>query len=369
MPLAPNANAPAALSGAIRVTAARLIELSAALFAAAGSDAAESAAISEHLVDANLLGHDSHGVIRIAKYIAWAQAGEVIANRHATVAEDRGPLLLLDGGFGYGQVIGAEAMEHTAERAHRCGLAAVTIRNTGHLGRIGAWPEYLARRGIVSVHFVNTSGYGILVAPFGGTDRRLSANPVAAGAPGPNGRPIVLDIATSTIAEGKLQVARNTGATLPRDAVLDAAGHPTTDAAAFYGPPPGAILPFGGHKGSGLSFFCEILAGALSGGGSSHPENPTAWRLVNNMLTIAFDPAALAGSSVFTADLERLVTWVRGSPPVAPGGTVLLPGEIEEQTRAARTEAGIPLDAATVRSIVETADLLDVPIPDEMRGC
>ena len=178
-----------------------------AVFAASGSQGEEPRILAEDLVEANLLGHDSHGVIRVAKYMAWLAAGEVVANGHAELAVDRGPLLAVDGGFGYGQVIGREAMDLLAERSRALGLAAMAIRNTGHLGRIGAWPEQLARAGLVSVHFVNTSGYGILVAPHGGSDRRLSANPVAAGAPGPpgasDGRPLVLDIATAAIAEGQ----------------------------------------------------------------------------------------------------------------------------------------------------------------------
>ena len=147
----------------------------------------------------------------------------------------------------------------------------MAIRNSGHLGRIGAWAEQLAEAGLASFHFVNTSGFGILVAPHGGSDRRLSANPIAAGVPVKGRRPLILDIATSAIAEGKIQVAKNKGEQLPPGLVLDGKGRPTTDPKAFYAEPPGAILPFGGHKGSGLSFFCEILAGSLTGGHASNP--------------------------------------------------------------------------------------------------
>jgi uncharacterized oxidoreductase len=338
-----------------------------AMFAAVGSDGAEAAQLAAHLVEANLLGHDSHGIIRVPKYIAWAQAGDVLPNRHTALVVDRGPLLVVDGGLGYGQVIAREAMGLVAERASRFGLAAVAIRNTAHLGRIGAWAEQLALAGLLSVHFVNTTGFGILVAPYGGSDRRLSANPIAAGAPGPRG-PIVLDIATSTIAEGKLQVALNAGKPVSPGAILDGAGRPTTDPAAFYASPPGAILPFGGHKGSGLSFFCEILAGALSGAGTSHPDNPSASALVNNMLSIAFDPAAFDPSGGYAAELQRLTDWVCASPPTEPGGAVLLPGEIEARTQSVRAREGIPLDTATWDQLAAAGRTLGIAMPQPMES-
>lgn len=338
-----------------RLPAAALSRLVDDTFRAVGSDAAEATIIADHLVTSSLVGHDSHGVLRVSKYVEWVRKGDVVANRHATIAFDRGPAVLVDGGFGYGQVIGLEAMEILAERARPGGLAAIGIRNTAHLGRIGHWAEHLANAGLVSVHFVNTSGFGILVAPHGGSDRRLSANPFAAGAPRASGAPIVLDIATSVIAEGKIQVARNKGERLPEGAVLDGRGRPTQDPSAFYDEPPGAILPFGGHKGSGLSFFCELIAGALSGGHASNPASPTAGRLVNNMVSIAFDPDVFGEGTFFSEDEDRLIAWMTGSPPADEAAPVLLPGEIEVRTRAEREAQGIPVDDATWAGLAETA--------------
>jgi hydroxycarboxylate dehydrogenase B len=145
--------------------------------------------------------------------------------------------------------------------------------------------------------------------------------------------------------------------------VLDGQGRPTRDPEAFYAAPPGAIFPFGGHKGSGLSLFCEILAGALTGGGSSHPDNPSAAALVNNMLSLIFDPAAVAGTGAFAADLERLVGWVAVSPPLEPGGSVLLPGEIERRCRAERLTKGIPLDDETLRQLAAAAASVGIAMP------
>lgn len=334
------------------------------IFERSGSEAVEAAIIADHLVDSNLVGHDSHGVVRVHKYIDWREAGEVVPNRHAELISERGAVALVDGGFGYGQAIGLEAMRLLSGRTRAQGFGAVAIRNSGHLGRIGAWAEMLAADGFVSVHFVNTSGYGILVAPHGGSDRRLSANPVAAGAPRPEGPPIVLDVATSMIAEGKIQVARNQGKRLPENAVLDGHGGATTDPDAFYADPPGAIFPFGGHKGSGLSFFCEILAGCLTGGFASNPDAPTANRLVNNMLSIAFDPESLGSQDFFDEDLSRLTEWTKASPPIEPGGDVLLPGEIEAKLRAERMADGIPIDAESWEQLVGTARRLGVDPSD-----
>lgn len=350
----------------MHIAAAPLADFAAALFAAAGSAETEARIVAEHLVHANLVGHDSHGVIRVPKYLDWVADGGLLPNRGARLVVDAGALAVVDGGFGYGQVIGREAMAIARDRARRHGVAVVGIRNSGHLGRIGAWPEQLAADGLVSVHFVNTSGFGILVAPFGGSERRLSANPIAAGAPGPEG-PIILDIATAATAEGKIQVARNKGERLPHGQVMDGTGQPTDDPATFYRDPPGAILPFGGHKGSGLSMFCEILAGSLTGGASSHPRNATSWRLVNNMLTVAFDPQALGSDSGFAADLARLAEWVRSARPARDGEAVLLPGEIERRTLATRSGGGIPLDAETCRQLVVAAEARRVALPHAIK--
>lgn len=334
--------------------------LGAAIFRAAGSDANEARIVADHLVEANLVGHDSHGFVRVSKYLDWVDKGQVVPNRHVRIVSDKGAALLVDGDFGYGQVIGIEAMDLLAQRVRSNGFAACAIRNAAHLGRIGAWPEQLAKAGFPSFHFVNTSGFGILVAPHGGSDRRLSANPVAAGTPTADGRIVVLDIATSVVAEGKIQMMRNKGEKLAPGWVVDGFGKPTDDPNAFYASPPGAIFPFGGHKGSGLSFFCEVLAGSLTGGFASNPRSPTAGRLVNNMLSIAFDPAAFGGADFFKADLDRLIDWTTASPPIEPGGAVLLPGEIELLIRTDREDNGIPIDPETWSQVAAAASKVGV---------
>ena len=346
-----------------RIPVGALRALAASVFEAAGSSASEAQLVGNHLVDANLAGHDSHGVIRIAKYLDWHARGLVLANQHVSVVKDSPCHAVVDGNFGYGQVIGREAIELAIGKGQKAGICALAIRNSGHLGRIGAWAEQAARAGLASIHFVNTSGFGILVAPFGGSDRRLSANPVAAGAPTADGAPLILDISTSAIAEGKIQVALNQGKTLPEGCTIDADGQPNRDPARFYGPPEGALLPIAGHKGHGLSVFCEILAGALTGGQTTNRANETAGRLVNNMTSVIFDPAAFCGVQEFEAEVSRMAAWVKASPPIAPGGEVLLPGEIERRTRAERERNGVPIDAVTRQQIDDSVKRFGLALP------
>ena len=330
------------------IAAAPLRDLVQTIFERAGSDAAEARAVADHLIEANLMGHDSHGAIRVAPYIELLRSGKWAANRHAEIVTDAGAVVVVDGGEGLGQVIAKEAIELGIERARAHGVAVVGVRNSGHMGRIGAWAEQAAAAGLASLHFVNTTGFGIQVAPFGGSDRRLSVNPIALGVPRPGHEPLIHDMSTGTIAAGKIRVARNKGELLPEGAIIDGRGRPSRDPEAFFADPPGALTTAAGHKGYGLALFVEVLAGALTGGGAGHPDNPSADRPINNLLSILIDPERLAGSQALAADLERLCAFVTASPPATPGGTVLLPGEIERRTRAERRAHGIPLDPNTL---------------------
>jgi uncharacterized oxidoreductase len=337
----------------------RLERLVSDIFAAAGCGRAEHERIARYLVEANLVGHDSHGVIRVPSYIEWLRAGKVIANQSLKVVFENDALAVVDGQFGFGQVMGEEATRLAIAKAGRHGIAAVALNNSGHLGRIGDWAHMAARAGKVSLHIVNTSGGGILVAPFGGNERRLSANPIAAGVPVQGGEPIVVDISTCTIAEGKIKVAFNQGAAVPEGAIVDGQGRPTTDPKAFYASPPGAILPLGGHKGYCLSVLAEILAGALGGGGCSHFGVD---RVSNNMFSVMIDPAFLRSSQDFSAEIERFIAHVKSSRTAAPDGEILMPGEPEARTRARRLHDGIDLDAMTWGQIVAVAESLGLNV-------
>jgi len=206
----------------------------------------------------------------------------------------------------------------------------------------------------VSLHFLNTPG-AQRVAPFGGSDRRLSTNPLAIGVPGVDGPPVILDITTSTVAEGKLMVALNKGEQVPPGWIVDKHGKPTCDPKDFYDG--GALLTIGEHKGSGLSILTDLLAGAITTGRSSDPDDSV---LRNNMLSIFIAPAVYDGTGGVLAEAQRLIDWVKASPPMVPGRPVLGPGDIERQTRAARDAGGVPLDDTTWNNLIAAAQSVGI---------
>jgi uncharacterized oxidoreductase len=234
-------------------------------------------------------------------------------------------------------------------KAAQRGIALVGLRNSGHLGRLGDWAEMAAEAKQVSLHFLNTSG-AQRVAPYGGSDRRLSTNPLAIGVPVANGDPVILDITTSTVAEGKLMVALNKGERVPEGWIVDKHGAPTTDPAQFYAG--GALLTIGAHKGSGLSMVTDLLAGALTTGRSSDPDDKV---LRNNMLSIFIAPGIYDAGHTVLAEAARFVEHVKASPPIVAGQPVLGPGDVERHTRAQRLAHGIPLDDKTIADLVQAA--------------
>lgn len=338
----------------------QLEQLTSAIFAAAGCQADEAKRIGHYLTEANLVGHDSHGVIRVPFYIEWLRAGKVVANQKLSVLFENEVIAVVDGNYGFGQSIGEQATRLGIEKSAKHGVSVIALRNAGHLGRIGDWPLMAANAGLASLHFVNTSGAGILVAPFGGIQRRLSADPIAAGIPVAGGEPILVDLSCCTIAEGKVRVALNKGGQVPEGCLIDSKGQPTTDPKVFYGTPPGSILSIANHKGYALGIMTELLAGALTGAGASNPAN--ANRLGNGMLSIYLNPALFQAEPAFAGEVRRFIDWVRSSEKADLNGEILMPGEIELKTKAQRSRDGIELDAKTWQGLVDTAASLNVPV-------
>ena len=345
----------------------------AAIFAKAGTSQEEGERIAHHLIGANLTGHDSHGVIRVPRYVLWLENGSVQAGRTPKVITESATHAVLDGEYGFGQTIGPIAVDMGIAKARAAGMAVIALRNSGHIGRIGDWAERAAEAGLVSIHFVNVAG-GELVAPFGGVNRRFSTNPMCVGAPQPGTDPLILDFATSTVAEGKVLVASNGGKPLPAGALIDPDGTLSTDPQSIYGPigessvrdsamGSGALRAFGDHKGSGIAFMCEILAGCLTGGATSGPiPGGKRGRIANGMLSIYLDPGHF-GAEHFAQVARDYALYVKSSRPASPGGEVLIPGEQEARVRAARKRDGIPLQVGTWAAIKETAARLGVPAP------
>ena len=309
----------------------------------------QAAIVGRFLARANLVGHDSHGVIRIPEYVGFLDKGHVERTAQLEVVQDAGPLLQLRGNYGFGQVLGTWAMERAIEKARSHGFAVMGLNQSAHLGRIGDWPSMAVAAGFISIHFVNTHGGGKIVAPFGGSDRRMSANPFAAGIPVPGRTPVIVDISTSAIAGGKIHVAYNKGSQIPEGCVIDRNGELTTDPSDFmHGL--GALLNFGGHKGFSIGFVCDVLAGALTGAPCSHPD---VNRVANAMLTILIDPGTFRDAAGFHAEVARYIDYLKASPPRPGFSEVLYPGEPEARTEKHRTEHGIPIDATTWNEIQE----------------
>ena len=271
-----------ALEMTIHIPAGPLTDFCAEIFARVGCRSEEANRVAASLVDANLTGHDSHGVIRVPRYLDWVRTGDLIPNQSIERVVDTSVIGVLDGRFGFGQTIAPMAVDIGVEKAKATGLSAISLRNSGHVGRVGEWAERAAAAGLISIHFVNAAG-SILVAPFGGLDRRLSTAPFCVGVPREGAPPLVLDFATSLVAEGKVNVASHGGKPLPPDALIGPEGALSGDPALIYGPltpggprdhsrGAGAIRAFGEHKGSGLALLCELIGGSLTGNGATGPD-------------------------------------------------------------------------------------------------
>lgn len=324
-----------------------------------GSSAAEVQAVAGNLIEANLTGHDSHGIGMLPRYAKSYLEGGLKPNTHVSVVHDGGTLLRLDGNAGFGQVIGAEAMALAIERTRAQGSCIVALGNAHHLGRIGAWAEQVAAAGFVSLHFVNVISRAI-VAPHGGGDARFGTNPFCAGVPLPGRPPVILDFATSVIAQGKTRVAHNKGEPVEPGQLIDDQGQPTTNPRYTVIPPFGALLTFGGHKGYGLALMCELLGGALAAGMTQRDGDSSRMRVLNGMFSVLLDPAALGGSGAFVNEAQAFVDWVQASPPRAGFGPVQVAGDAERASRARRSAEGVPVDGTTWQEILEAARSLGV---------
>ena len=351
----------------ITIKAKALEELVRDIFHKAGCSKAEGARIGKYLVSANLTGHDSHGVVRVPRYLQWHADGKFIADQKIKALIETPVYAMLDGNYGFGQTITPQAVKVGIDKCKAMGLAMVGLRNVGHIGRVGDWAEMAAAEKLISIHFVNASG-SVLVAPFGGVEKRFSTAPFCCGIPVKGRDPLILDFATSVVAEGKVLVASRGGKKLPEDALVGLDGTISADPHLFYGDytptgprdytkGKGAIRAFGDHKGSGLAFMCEMLGGSLTGTGATSEDRG---RFSNGMLSFYIDPERIDPDGFFPKDIARYVKYVKGSKPIKRGGEVLVPGETESRTRKERLANGVPLATDIWKSIVEAAERLGI---------
>ncbi len=320
------------------------------------SSQAEAATVAHNLVLANLCGHDSHGVGMVPRYVDAVLEGGLTPNTHAKVMLDTGSLLTVDGGHGFGQVIGEQAMTLGMERARQHGSCIMTVKSAHHLGRIGHFSEMAVAQGLVSIHFVNVLARPI-VAPTGGGDGRFGTNPCCIGIPLKDQPPFVLDFATSRVAQGKMRVAHMEGRKIPPGYLIDEHGNPTSDPGVVVVPQSnglfGALMTFGEHKGYGMAVACELLGGALSGGATWRGTSDGRAAVLNSMLTILIDPEKLGTRESFEHEAGEFINWLKQSP--APQGSkgVMIAGDPERAARIARERDGIVVDDNSWAAIVE----------------
>lgn len=337
----------------------------AALLEAAGVSTSEALSVAESLVESNLRGHDSHGVMRVREYVHQLRDGALKSGADWFVIQETESAIAADADYGFGQVQLRRLIDAVIPKAERQGIACGTLKRCGHVGRLGEWVERVASHRLAALLSVNDNGVLQCVAPPGGTAPRISTNPLAIGVPTPD-EPLVLDMSTSTVANGKIQVAALAGREVPPGWLQDAQGHPTTDPHARFTDPPGSILPMGGEvgfKGFGLGLFLDFLVGGLSGG--LCPPAGAADDMTNNVLMVVWDPRRFSGSEHFEHEVAKLADYVRSTPRKPGVDSIRLPGDRSSDVRRVRLEEGIPLDDGTWRSLLELAAKLDVTAPEE----
>ncbi len=338
-----------------RFKAQFLREVGYELFQASGCTEEDTRAVVDHLIESNLFGHDSHGVIRFGQYVRSIREGVFQACVRPQVASETPCTAVIDAGGALGQVGATFAADLAIRKARQHGVAAVSLRNTSHVGRVGAYPLRVARAGMIGSMFTNAGRLGYQIAPFGGIDGRLSTNPVAFSVPRREADPILVDMTTSVVAEGKIRVAINRGETVPEGWLIDSDGNPTTNPADFKADPPGAILPLGGvvaHKGFALGLVVELLGGILSGQGCAAGEREM---VSNGALITAYHIEHFAEMDFYYDEVEALIRHIRSSR-LAPGfKEILLPGEPEFRKARQLEAEGIEVEAPTWADVCEAA--------------
>ena len=334
------------------------------MFSAAGCSLEHATTITDHLVDASLAGHDSHGTLRMYEYIGQISQGVFNPHGNPKVIQERACTAIVDGNGALGQIGATYAMQLAMQKARDHGFAAVGLRNTSHIGRVGAYPLLAVREKMIALVFANAGRLGRQIAPYGGTTGKLSTNPIAFAAPRRDAAPILVDMTTSVLAEGKIRVAAKQGKPLPDGCIIDHQGRPSTDPHDFLGDPPGAILPLGGvvsYKGFCLSFIVELLGGALSGQGCASGEQTMK---SNGVMINVYNIEFFAELETFFRDLEILIEHIQTSRIDPMQGEILLPGEPEWRTTHSRNKNGIPIDDTTWERIGKAARTLGLnPTP------
>jgi len=342
--------------------ASQLRDISSRILQGAGVTADDAGLIAEELVGANLVGHDSHGVMRIVQYLRQINEGVLKVAGEFRVLKEGGSFLSIDGGFNFGQVVARRALDRVITKARETGTATVLIRDCCHVGRLGSYTQRAARNGFAAMMIVNTPGPGG-VAPFGGKQRRLGTSPISIAAPGRDGE-LVLDMTTSATAEGKVRVAYQKGETIPEGWIIDADGNPSTNPADLYATPPGSVLPLGGplgFKGSGLSMMIDVVAGIISGSGIARTDLPPG---TNGVWLYLLDIQQFLPEAEYATLISRYTDHLKSCETLPGFNEIILPGEIEQTRQREREEQGIDIPEETWRQLKEAAARMNVSLAD-----
>jgi len=346
------------------LTSTTLTTFSQSLFEACGVPTADAAVVSRSLVDANLCGHDSHGVMRVPQYVEFIRKGTYKPGVPLTTISETPAILTADANWGLGQVQAYRLLDKLLPKAKLLGIACGTLRNCGHTGRLGEYAEFAAKEKMALFASVNSHGSGRRVVPPGGTEGRISTNPICMGVP-TSGDPVIIDFGTSAVAEGKVRAQFQKKEPTPEGWLVDHKGAPTTDPGVLYSEPRGNILPFGGqqaYKGFGLGLLLDFLCGGLSGGACSNPIFPLPGA-GNAAVFVLFNPALFGGTDHFLKEADGLSSYVRSCPTVPSVEAITLPGDPERNAKAKRSIEGIPIPDGTWELIAKTARELNVPLP------
>jgi LDH2 family malate/lactate/ureidoglycolate dehydrogenase len=320
-------------------TPEHLLAVGARVFEFHGAPSAAARTVATSLVQASLMGHDSHGILRVARYVEKIVQGALNPAAVPQVQRQFGATAVVDGGRGFGQVTAAFGADRAIQLAHAHGIGAVALARTNHVGRLGEYVERISGAGHIGLAFASGAGPGGSVAPYGGRERIFGTNPIAWALPVPDGRgPLVADFSTSLIPEGKIALAHAQGQFLPPGAVLDREGHATTDAQAFYAG--GALLPFGGHKGSSLMLLIEVMASLLAG---SVPSSSSEYRPGNPTLLLAWSIDAFTERDEYLRHTAALLDRIESSRPAEGFTRVVVPNALELETERQRRVTGIPI--------------------------
>ena len=332
------------------------------IFAACGVPPEEASIVAEQLVASNLMGLDSHGVVRIPQYVGWIRQGTIKPGAPVSIVAEEGGTVVVDCGFNFGQVGGRRAMEVAIAKAEECKVACVVITHCCHVGRLGYFTQMAAEAGMFALACANSSKAGHCVVPYGGLEGRIAPNPMSYAVPGPE-HPIVADMALSTTAQGKVVIYRNRGQRLPEGWIIDAAGNPSTDPNELFKDPRGWILPIGGnvgYKGFALLLLAEILGGTLAG----HAITDDIPDGTNGVCFIVVDISAFLPVERFRELMGEMVVHMKSAPPAPGFDEVVLPGELDWRILAEREAKGIPIEVVTWQQICEVAKEVGVAIGD-----